>query len=138
VQAAPPNEELAIVFSRAKDQASANGDDLGYPWIDPATGELVLSAVTPHGRDLVAGIATPHRVREVKHGAGELARIQDDVTTLNSLGVPDASLIIAVLPDHRDNRTLIVVRARSEPLLAALATRYPAGTLAVEIDPSGP
>ena len=75
--------------------AEANGEDLGYPWVDPATDELVLSAVTPRGRELIeaAGISVPHRIRDVAHGAAELRRIQDDATFLNGQGVADAELI---------------------------------------------
>ena len=74
VQPTPQNEEMAIAFSRATELAAANGRDLGYPWIDPASGELVVSAVTPGGRDLLlsAKITVPYRIREVAHGAAEL------------------------------------------------------------------
>ena len=139
VQAAPPTEELKVAFSDAQLLAEANGNDLGYPWFDASTGELVLSAVTQRGRELIdrAGITAPHRIRSVTHGAGELRRIQDDATFLRSQGVPGAELIYETLPDHRDNRTLLVIRARSDPLLEALAARYPAETLAIEVNPAG-
>ena len=95
VQTGPVPRRLAEPFSDAMQLAEANGDDLGYPWIDPVTMELVLSAVTPRGRDLIeaAGITVPYRIRDVAHGATELRRIQDDVTFLNLRGVPDAKLI---------------------------------------------
>jgi hypothetical protein len=139
IQARPPNEAFAVAFSRALELAEANGDDLGYPWIDPSTGQLVLSAVTPRGRQLIeaASIALPHRIRDVLHGAGELRRIQDDVTFLRSRGVPGAELIYATVPDHRDNRALIVISAMSPPLLDALAALYPVDALAVRVNPAG-
>lgn len=139
VQAAPPTEELAVVFSEALELAKANGDDLGYPWIDPLNGELVLSAVTQRGRAVLeaAAIRVRHRVRIVGHGVAELRRIQDDATSLRAQGVPGADLIYETRPDHRDNRTLLVIRATSAELLEALAARYPAGTLAVEVNPDG-
>ena len=103
------------------------------------SGELVLSAVTPHGRELIeaAGITVPHRVRDVAHGATELRRIQDDVTFLGSRGVTDAELISMTLPDHRDNRALIVISAMSRPLLEYLAEQYPVDAIAVQVDPDG-
>jgi hypothetical protein len=52
VQAIPHGEIQANAFSKAMDLAQANGDDLGYPWIDPSSGELVVSAVTDHGREI--------------------------------------------------------------------------------------
>jgi hypothetical protein len=139
VQAVPPNEAAADALSRAIELAQGNGNDLGYPWIDPATGDLVLSVVTRHGRDVVsaAGIAVPHATRDVSRGATELRHIQDDVTFLGSRGVLDAGLIYETLPDQRDNRTLIVISAMSASLLEYLATHYPADALAVEVDPTG-
>lgn len=139
VQARPPNEDSAVAFSRAMEQAEANGDDLGYPWIDPSTGELVLSAATPRGRDLLqaTSIALPHRIRDVAHGAGVLRRIQDDATFLHGQGVPGSELIFETIPDHRDNRALIVISAMSRPLLEYLAAHYPVDALAIEVNPAG-
>ena len=139
VQAKPPNEDFAVIFSRALELAEANGNDLGYPWIDPVTGELVLSVVTGRGSELVdaAGITVPHRTRAVTHGAAELRRIQDDVTFLHARGVPDSELIYATVPDWRDNRALIVISSMSQPLLDYLAAHYPADALAIRVDPAG-
>jgi hypothetical protein len=132
-------EEAAQALSDAMVLAQANGADLGYPWQDPASGDLVLSVVTPRGRQLVdgAGITLPHRIREVAHGAGELQRIQDDVTFLHSRGVADSELIYATAPDQRDNRALIVISAASPSLLDYLASHYPADAIAVKVDPAG-
>jgi hypothetical protein len=139
VQSRPPNESVGQVFSDAMVLAEANGDDLGYPWLDQASGELVLSVLTPRGRQLVeaAGITVPHRTRDVYHGAAELRRIQDDVTFLHSRGVPDSELIYETIPDHRDNRALVVLSAASPSLIAYLAAHYPADAIAVEVDPAG-
>jgi hypothetical protein len=139
VQAAPPTEELKVAFSRATELADANGDDLGYPWFDPASGELVLSAVTANGRAIVeaAGITVPYRIRDVVHGAAELERIQHEATLLRSEGIPGAELIYATGPDYRDNRTIIVISAMSRPLLDALAERFPADAIAVRVNPAG-
>jgi hypothetical protein len=139
VQAEPPTEVLKVAFSRATELAKANGRDLGYPWFDLSSGELVLSAVTQRGRDLIAaaGITVPHRIRDVKHGAAQLEQIQHAATFLRSEGVPGAELIYATETDHRDNRTLIVISAMSRPLLEILATRYPVDTLAVSVRPLG-
>ena len=138
VQAGPLTERFADAFSDAMELAEANGDDLGYPWVDPMSGELVLSAVTPRGRELIEGsaISVPHRIRDVAHGAAELRRIQDDVTFLGSRGVADANLIYMTLPDHRDNRALIVFSEMSRPLLDYLAEHYPVDAIAVQVYPS--
>jgi hypothetical protein len=138
VQAGPPTEELKVVMSQAMVLAENNGNDLGYPWFDATTGELVLSVVTPHGRELIdgAGITAPHRIRVVAHGAGLLRQIQDDATFLRTQGVPGAELIYSTVPDWRDNRAMIVISAPSQPLLDALTARYPADALAVQVDPA--
>jgi hypothetical protein len=139
VQARPPSEEFAVALSDAMQLAQANGSDLGYPWIDPSSGELVLSVVTPHGRELVAAasITVPHRTRDVSQGAAELRRIQDDVTFLHSRGVPHSELIYATGPDQRDNRVLIVISAMSPSLLGYLAAHYSPDALALQVDPAG-
>lgn len=140
VQIGPVSRRLADPLSDAMQLAEANGHDLGYPWVDPETMELVLSAVTPRGRELIeaADIAVPYRIRDVVHGAAELRRIQDDVTFLNSRGVPDAQLIYMTLPDFRDNRALIVISEVSSGLLEYLGETYPADAIAVQVDPNQP
>lgn len=139
VQAGPPTEELKVVMSNLQVLAENHGDDLGYPWFDATTGELVLSVVTPRGRELVdgAGISAPYRIRSVAHGAAELRRIQDDATFLRAQGVSGAELIYSTVPDWRDNRAMIVISAASQPLLDALTARYPADALAVQVKPPG-
>lgn len=137
VQGGPATEALKTAHSGALVLAEANGNDLGYPWID-SSGVLVVSAVTPRGRDLIqaARIAVPFRVRDVTHGAGELRHILDDTTFLGSRGVPGAELVFATVPDYRDNRALIVLSSMSRPLLEYLAAHYPVDALAVQVDPS--
>ncbi|MEA2547760.1 MAG: hypothetical protein QOE42_358, partial [Chloroflexota bacterium] len=119
--------------------AENNGDDLGYPWFDGTTGEIVLSVVTPRGRELVdaEGITAQYRIRSVAHGAGMLQHIQDDATILRTQGVPGAELIYQTVPDWRDNRAMIVISGPSQPLLDALTARYPADALAVQVNPAG-
>jgi hypothetical protein len=137
VQGGPATEAFKMAFSDALVLAEANGNDLGYPWID-SSGVFFVSAVTPHGRDLIeaARIAVPYRVRDVTHGAGELRRILDEATFLGSQGVPDADLIYRTVPDYRDNRALIVIGSMSRPLLGYLVAHYPVDALAVQVDPS--
>jgi hypothetical protein len=139
VQAGPPTEQLKVLLSQALVLAENNGNDLGYPWFDATTGEIVLSVVTPRGRELIDGAAinAPHRIRSVAHGAGMLQHIQDDATFLRTQGVPGSELIYQTVPDWRDNRAMIVISAPSQPLLDALTARYPADALAVQVNPAG-
>ena len=140
VQTGPMARRFANAFGDAMLLAETNGDDLGYPWLDPLSGELILSAATPRGRELIeaAGITVPYRIREVTHGAAELRRIQDDVTLLGARGVPGSEVIFMTLPDHRDNRTLIVMSELDRALLEYLAGHYPVDALAVQVDPDFP
>jgi hypothetical protein len=142
VQAAPPCEEVALAFDHALRIAMAHPMDFGYPWIDPATYEVVFSPITAEGRALAddagAAMTVPHRIREVEHTYAELEHIKDDVTFLRDRGVVDAELIFKVVPDERDNRTLVVISAMSQPLLNELADRYDPDAIAVQVDPNPP
>jgi hypothetical protein len=138
VQARPPNEQLADALSKALELAESS-DDVGYPWIDPSTGGLVMSAASAAGRQAIAaaGVSVPYTIRDVTHGAAELRDILNDVTFLHSRGVPKSELIYSTVPDHRDNRAMIVMSAMDQSLLDYLAQHYPADALAVKIDPTG-
>ena len=138
VQARPPSEEHAQAFSDAWSLAESS-DDLGYPWIDPATGQLILSAATARARERLEALTlgVPFGIRDVKHGAKQLQQIQDAATFLRTEGVPGAELIYGVSPDHRDNRTLIFISAMSRPLLDALAQRFPPTALAITVEAMG-
>ena len=138
VQGRPPNEAVAQAHSDAMVMAEANGLDLGYPWIDPATGQLVLSAATARGRELIeaAGVDVPHRIRDVEHGFKALEGIKDDVTFLGAQGIVGAELIFMSGQDHRDNRVLIGISEMSRPLLDYLAAHYPPDAIAIQVDPT--
>jgi len=45
------------------------------------------------------------------------------------IGIPNSALIYATSPDHRDNRTMVVIRVTSPSLLEYQAARYPADAL---------
>ena len=115
-----------------------NPNDLGYPWIDPSSGELVVSAATAHGRTLLEGTSfgVSVRIRDVAHSSAELQKIQDDATRLYAQGVTDAALIYETGPDFRDNRTWITIARFSRPLLDELARRFPPDAVVVVVDPT--
>ncbi|MGH2406466.1 MAG: hypothetical protein ACRDF7_00115 [Candidatus Limnocylindrales bacterium] len=142
VQARPTSDALSSAFDQALRFAEANSGDIGYPWINPSTDELVLSAATEQGRSLLvalaASITVPHRTRDVAHTYGELQRIQDAVTYLSAEGVTDAQLIYRTGPDQRDDRTLVTIMRTSRPLLDELAKRFGADAIAVQVIPTQP
>lgn len=144
-QIQPPaacDEEHNLAFDVILRLAMAHGTDFGYPWVDPVTNELVFSVVTAEGRTMAeeaaATIAFPSRIRDGTHSYAELEQIRDDVTYLRDEGVVDAELIYAVVPDQRDNRTMIVISEMSRPLLEELARRFGAHTIAIQVDPNQP
>ena len=138
-QARSTNEQQAQAFDDAMQFASAHPNDVAYPWIDPASNILELSAATSKGRALLAAIpaptAQPNRIRDVMFSYGQLERIKDEVTTLAAAGAPDADLIYQTAPDHKNGRVIITVSQSSERLLKDLATRYGTEAIAVQVDP---
>lgn len=140
VQPGQAGEDVLHALDRAYQFAQAHPDDIGYPWIEPSSKELVLSAVTPQGRDLLeseaASLGVASRIRDVDHSIGQLQQIQEAVTHLNAEGVADAQLIFATYPDQRDNRIVISMSARSADLIEALARRFGADAIAILIDPT--
>jgi hypothetical protein len=135
VQATPTDESQAQAISDAVLFAQNHPDDVGYPWADPATGELVLSAATATGSALLdewaASRTVSTSVRQVSTSFGELEAIKDQVTHLQAAGVPDADLIHMTGPDPETNRVAVVVSAPSPSLFQALADRF--GTQAIEL-----
>lgn len=140
VQAVPACEEMAMAFDGILRLAQANTSDFGYPWIDPTTNELIFSVATAEGRALAEEAGTslvfPYRIRDVTHSYAVLEQIQTDVTYLRDEGVVDAELIHIVIPDQRDNRTLIVISEMSRPLLEELARRFGADAIGIQVDPN--
>jgi hypothetical protein len=142
IQSRPSGEAQAQALSDAGDLYRAHPDAFGYPWIDPGTGELLISVTGDEGQALAgahrwpAGVAW--RIRPVDHSVAELETIQEAVTHLLSEGMPDADAIYQATPDHRDNRILISVTALSDALANALVARFGRDTIAVQITPGFP
>jgi hypothetical protein len=139
MQSGSKDEAVSTAFGQALQLAvQGNPTDLGYPWIDPSTGGLVVSAATAHGRALLesTSFGVPTRIRDVAHSCAELRKIQDDATFLNGQGVPDAVLIYETGPDYRDNRAWITIARFSRPLLDELARRFPPDAVIVVVDPT--
>jgi hypothetical protein len=139
LQSGSRDEAVSTAFDQALRLAEqGNPNDLGYPWIDPSTGGLVVSAATARGRALLesTSFGVSVRIRDVTHSTTELQKIQDDATRLHGQGVTDAVLIYETGPDFRDNRTWITIARFSRPLLDELARRFPPDALIVVVDPT--
>jgi hypothetical protein len=137
VQGRPATEELIRASQKAWYFAKAHRGQIGYPWVDPATDELVLSAATQNGLLLLEGeaaqLTVAFRIRWVTHSFADLQRIQEEVTHLRGDAVPGADLIWATYPDYRDNRTVIRISEMHEPLLVELARRFGADAIAIQV-----
>jgi hypothetical protein len=146
VQPRPRSEAEAQAVSDAQVFAEDHREDVGYPWLDPSTGTVELSAASKEGRVILdgeslalraAGGSTPKiSVRDTNRSMADLMAISDDVTLLRQQGVPDAELIYMTAPDFEANRIVIRVGAPSTKLFAELARRYGTEAIAVWIDPS--
>jgi hypothetical protein len=140
VQPSPSSEQEAQDVSDAQVFAENHPDDVGYPWLDSASGSLELSAASARGRGLLepqlsAFKSAPH-IRDVQFSYGKLTAIADGVTRLAEKGVPDSDLIYRTAPDYQSNRVVIWVSGPSTQLFRALAARYGTDAIAVIIDPA--
>jgi hypothetical protein len=156
VHAQPVVEDLAKAWSDAMWLARDNPDVLGYPWADEASGQLVVSVVMPAGEALVlqwaaSGAQTKgpkpikllpprvaFRLRTVDRSYAQLERIKHDATFLVQAGLPDANAIYKTAPDFQHNRIIVTVDRTSDPLFAALASRYGTQAVAVRVEPNPP
>lgn len=138
-QAQPTSEKQAQAFDDAMRFAAANGTDVGYPWINPVSNALELSAATGKGRNALSAIQSdvewPNAVRDVKFSIAALEQIADEVTTLRASGVSDADLIYETAPDHEQDRMIITVTKPSAALFSELAQRFGTEAIAVRVNP---
>jgi hypothetical protein len=142
MQSRPVGEAQAQALSEARDLYRSHPDDFGYAWINPASGELLISVTGDKGQALAGGHRWPAgvawRIRPVDRSVASLEKIQEAVTHLLSEGVPGAQAIYQATRDHRDNRIVISVTNLSDELAAALAARFGTEAIAIQITPGFP
>jgi len=133
-------------------------DDFARPWVDPTTGELVVSAATPSGVEIAqrwvqSGLQVPSpkpggpftidlprpevtvRIRLVQHSIRGLDRVIDGVIDLVRAGVPGAERIYSAGQDPEHDRVIIVTDRLNDQLLEAIAARFGVAVIAVRVDP---
>jgi hypothetical protein len=139
-QVVPKNEQQALAFDQALTLAENNGNDMGYPWLDTATGTLELSVTTDKGRSAAMSADAnsqisqlPQVVTTAQASFAQLNRIQDAVSRLNAQGVPNSDLIYMSEPDQEHNRIVITVSSLNEGLMLNLASRFGTGLIAVRV-----
>ncbi|GIW19758.1 MAG: hypothetical protein KatS3mg065_0054 [Chloroflexota bacterium] len=123
IQVRPADEDQANAFNAALELAYAHREDLGYPWLDSASGVLELSFATGLGETVAAGAVDglsaggrTVRLRPAPASIAELDALADAVTRLNAAGVPGADRIWMTEPDQKNNRIIVTVSdAPDEP-----------------------
>lgn len=137
-QKAPPSEAHAGAWSQAWRLAERYPDDLGYPWIDTTTGELVVRATTDSGDAVAQGWirsgAVPMRVDRAIRSLAQLERIKDEAIGPGVADLPDGDAIYMSAPDFDHNRVVLTVDRLSPSLLRALAGRYGTQAIAIHLD----
>ncbi len=145
IQVRPADEDQANAFNAALELAYAHREDLGYPWLDSASGVLELSFATGLGETVAAeavdGLSAGGRtvrLRPAPASIAELDALADAVTRLNAAGVPGADRIWMTEPDQKNNRIVVTVSEAPEELLDALAARFGTELIAVRIEGPAP
>ncbi|MDP9276240.1 MAG: hypothetical protein M3O99_11685 [Chloroflexota bacterium] len=92
------DDRLGLAYDRAYRFAEAHADDLGYPWDDRGNLTLVVSAATPHGRELAEqwsglGWDVPVRIRTVTRSLAELEQIKNDLIEIARMHLPGSEYV---------------------------------------------
>lgn len=139
-QARPKSDAQAAAFDAAFRLAMAHPEDLGYPWIDPTTDTLELSAATAAGREILSRRLpdpVPTRVRNTPRSWADLRRLETAlISARNQLN--HGALIWKLEPDERLNRIIVTISALDDDLLADLAAQFGPEAIAVRVDPAAP
>jgi hypothetical protein len=137
----PTPEPAAQLLSDAGHLAEQNPADFSYPWLDEATGEVVLDTTTARGRDTLAGwkadrrsAGARQRLRTVKASRATFEKVRTDITTLTSAVLAGQEHITAVTPDGANNRLILDVDLLDDGLLDRLAARYGTELIAVRYE----
>lgn len=129
---APLPAKTAATLDSATKLAAAHPRDLGYPWVDRTTGEVVTATTTDTGDTLAV---RGSRRRHVRYGYARLEKIKYDVTFLTEKTAPDSSSIVATVPDPQHDRIVIWANHLTPRLMRSLADRYGTRAIAVRYVP---
>jgi hypothetical protein len=156
------SDAQADSLDAAQRTAEADPDNLSWPYIDRATGTLVVTATTPTGlataKDLAAGyvsaraLAARAALAAAKPGAPALpaltvrvpartVMVKHSARTLQTIldqviGVDAVTPGVTVWDDYRDpenNRVVLETNAIPDDFLKTLATRYDRSAIAVRV-----
>src|SRR5689334_17493481 len=142
----PVPEALNQALFIAMKQSEQDAGHMAYPWIDRASGRVVVSTVSDKGVNAARALIrdnspdtgrTPPRwqTRATRFSRAQLEHIKDEVIELQSTELPNADLITSTGPDPQHDRIIITVRSLDDSLLYALARRYGTEAIAVQVDP---
>jgi hypothetical protein len=139
------NDKEADTYNRAYDEAMKNPNDLGYPWLDTATGKLTRRGITAKGLSLAESSVTTMGLdaghQEIASGKASIAKldaIADQAIQMRGAGVPGNNLIWRTWPDQLHSRVIITISELNEDLLAHLASVFGTDLIAISVMPGGP
>lgn len=137
------SEETAQRLHELYELGMKNPTHFSYPWVDPASGEVVIDITSERGDQLARALSNggrsakvPQRIRTVQRSWAQFEQIRDDIVsaTTSKLG-PELDTIVEMEPDGPNNRLVITVDSLSKDLLAALAALYGTEAIAIRYDP---
>jgi hypothetical protein len=138
LQSTPRNELQSRAFWQAWEYAEVNGSDVGYPWMDGASGVVHVRAASSKGRALlettraVGALATLSvDIEDVEYSFADLEAIRGDIATRVMARDPLYVDVAKTEPDDVNNRIIVTTRDATDALLADLADRY--GTVPVAV-----
>jgi len=128
-------ENLGLALDDANRASIDDPADLSFPWVDRASGTLVVAASTPAGMAKAAQFQparvanTAIRTVSVKHSRAYIQKIMDETVGCGNLA--DVELTAAD-PEH--NRAILWVdKAASDAFLHSLAAKYDPSAIAVYV-----
>jgi hypothetical protein len=138
LQSTPSNELQSRAYWQAWEYAEMHGSDVGYPWIDGASGLVHIRAASSQGRALLQTVRTvgalatlPVDIEDVEYSFADLEAIRGDIAARFEARDPLYMDIAKTAPDEINNRIIVTTRDATDGLLADLADRY--GTVPVAV-----
>jgi len=143
-QAKPMSEATAQRLHELYLLGMKNPSHFSYPWVDPATGEVVIDVTSDIGNRLAHAFqpgkksaTATQRIRAVKRSWAQLEMVRDDIVHLATPGMaPGQESIVAIEPDGPNNRLVVTVDRLNNDLLQALVGLFGTEAIAVRYDPN--
>jgi hypothetical protein len=134
-------QPLAMAATDALELAQNQPNNFGYPFVDRATGKLILSAANAAGSQSAStwtprsqALSVARSIRKVTRTYAALEKIRHEAIGPGVTNLPGGKLIWMTTADEQNNRVLVVIDHLDDALLFALAARYGTEAIAVRIE----